>query len=88
MVSKTSLVEFAKHPFTYRERSRMERAKARLETQRASPVLQFGSVTIVNPVYTGSNPYRGPEVYDPKNNGRVFIPVRPPRPAGPREARW
>ncbi|KAF8061513.1 hypothetical protein FPV67DRAFT_1673148 [Lyophyllum atratum] len=62
--------------FSRRAADKQAMREAEIRFMQDSPVIKLGSFTVVNPTYKGPNPYRGPEVTDPKNAGKAFIFIR------------
>ncbi|KAG5639611.1 hypothetical protein H0H81_010813 [Sphagnurus paluster] len=62
--------------FTRRAAAKQAKREAKLRQMQSSPTVQIGNFTVVNPTYKGPNPYKGPEMSDPRNKGKVFIVVR------------
>ncbi|KAG6916571.1 hypothetical protein DXG01_006342 [Tephrocybe rancida] len=57
--------------------------KAKIDRYLNSPTLQLGDSIFVNRFYEGSTPYQGPEMVDPTNKGKIFIPLRNASPQTP-----
>ncbi|KAH0586895.1 hypothetical protein H2248_005731 [Termitomyces sp. 'cryptogamus'] len=54
--------------------------QAKIDELLNSPTLMLRDSIIVNPLYKGPHPYRGPEMSDPANKGKTFIFIREPIP--------
>ncbi|KAJ7109158.1 hypothetical protein C8R44DRAFT_743501 [Mycena epipterygia] len=50
----------------------------RSEQFRVSPTVKIGSVTAINPIFEGPNPFQVPELLDPENEGVLLAPVECP----------
>ncbi|GLB35335.1 hypothetical protein LshimejAT787_0209000 [Lyophyllum shimeji] len=73
--------------FTKKAEVKQARREAQLRKMQNSPLITIGDCTLVNPVYRGPKPYRGPEVTDPRNLGRAFIAVRGAKITAPQTAK-